>query len=80
MTARYTYQKKARPYTEIEIIRVAVAKRYPATMKRGARDHPIGIMVQLRNLRINKKRAPVERHFGVINRVFKARHVMVSTI
>jgi IS5 family transposase len=43
-----------------------VAKGYSATMKRGARNHPIGIMDKLRNLRISKKRSPVERHYAVI--------------
>ena len=36
----------------------AVARGYSATMKRGARDHPLGIMDRLRNRRISKKRAP----------------------
>lgn len=58
----------------------AVAKGYSATMKRGARDHPLGIMDKLRNLRISKKRAPVERHYAVIKRVFKAGHVLVTTV
>ena len=58
----------------------AVARGYSATMKRGARDHPLGIMDKLRNLRISKKRAPVERHYAVIKRVFKAGHVLVTTV
>jgi len=58
----------------------AKAKGYSATMRRGARDHPIGIMDKLRNLRISKKRAPGERHYAVIKRVFNAGHVMVTTI
>ncbi len=58
----------------------AVAKGYSATMKRGARDHPLGIMDKLRNLRISKKRAPVERHYAVIKRVFNAGHVLVTTV
>ncbi|MEA2075413.1 MAG: IS5 family transposase [Euryarchaeota archaeon] len=58
----------------------AVAKGYSATMKRGARGHPLGIMDKLRNLRISKKRAPVERHYAVIKRVFKAGHVLVTTV
>jgi IS5 family transposase len=58
----------------------AVPKGYSATMKRDARDHPIGIMDRLRNLRISKKRAPGERHYAVIKRVFNAGHVMVTTV
>ena len=58
----------------------AVARGYSATMKRGARDHPLGIMDKLRNLRISKKRAPVERHYAVIKRIFKAGHVLVTTV
>lgn len=58
----------------------AVARGYSATMKRGARDHPLGIMDKLRNLRISKKRAPVERHYAVIKRVFNAGHVLVTTV
>ena len=58
----------------------AVAKGYSATMKRGARGHPLGIMDKLRNLRISKKRAPVERHYAVIKRVFNAGHVLVTTV
>ncbi|NMX21792.1 IS5/IS1182 family transposase, partial [ANME-1 cluster archaeon GoMg4] len=58
----------------------AVAKGYSATTKRGARDHPLGIMDKLRNLRISKKRSPVERHYAVIKRVFDAGHVLVTTV
>jgi IS5 family transposase len=58
----------------------AVAKGYSATMKRGARNHPLGIMDKLRNRRISKKRAPVERHYAVLKRVFKAGHVLVTTV
>jgi len=58
----------------------AVANGYSATMKRGARDHPLGIMDKLRNLRISKKRTPVERHYAVIKRVFNAGHVLVTTV
>jgi IS5 family transposase len=58
----------------------AKAEGYSATMKRGARDHPLGIMDRLRNRRISKKRAPGERHYAVIKRVFNAGHVMVTTV
>jgi len=37
-------------------------------------------MDKLRNLRISKKRAPVERHYAVIKRVFNAGHVLVTTV
>ena len=55
-------------------------KGYSATMRRGARDHPLGIRDLLRNLRISRKRAPAERHYAVIKRVFNAGHVMVTTV
>jgi IS5 family transposase len=51
-----------------------------ATMKRGARDHPLGIMNRLRNLRISKKRAPGERHYAVMKGVINAGHVIVTTV
>jgi hypothetical protein len=35
-------------------------------------------MDKLRNIRISKKRAPGERHYAVIHRVFTASHVMVT--
>jgi len=52
---------------------------YDATMKRATRGHPLGIRDRLRNRRINRKRAPVERTFAVIKRVFNAGHVLVTT-
>jgi IS5 family transposase len=55
-------------------------RAYSATMRRGARDHPLGIADTLRNIRISKKRAPAERHYAVIKRVFNAGHVLVTTI
>jgi IS5 family transposase len=58
----------------------AKTKGYDASMKRAARDHPLGIMDILRNRRISKTRSPVERHYAVIKRVFKAGHVMVTTV
>jgi len=58
----------------------AEAKGYAATMKRGARDHPLGFLDRLRNRRISKKRAPAERHYAVIKRVFHAMHVLVTTV
>jgi IS5 family transposase len=53
---------------------------YDATMKRGTRGHPLGIRDRLRNRRINRKRAPVERVFAVIKRVFGSGHVLVTTV
>ena len=53
---------------------------YDATMRRGVRGHPLGIRDRLRNRRINRKRAPGERPFAVIKRVFHAGHVLVTTM
>jgi len=53
---------------------------YDATMRRGVRGRPLGIRDKLRNRRINRKRAPGERPFAVIKRVFKAGHVLVTTV
>ncbi len=52
---------------------------YDATMKRATRGYPLGVRDELRNRRISKKRAPIERIFAVIKRVFNAAHVMVTT-
>ena len=51
-----------------------------ATMRRGVRGHPLGIRDKLRNKRINRKRAPGERPFAVIKRVFNMGHVLVTTL
>ena len=51
-----------------------------ATMRRGARDHPLSIWDLLRNRRINRRRAPGERPFAVIKRVFNAGHVLVTSL
>lgn len=53
---------------------------FSAAMRRGTRGHPLGIRDKLRNRRINRKRAPVERTFAVIKRVFHAGHVLVTTV
>lgn len=53
---------------------------YDASMKKAARGHPLGISDTLRNKRISKKRSPVERCFSVIKTVFKAGHVMVTSV
>jgi IS5 family transposase len=56
------------------------SRGYDATMRRGARGHPLGIRDKLRNKRINRKRAPGERPFAVIKRVFGSGHVLVTTL
>ena len=53
---------------------------YSATMRRGVRGRPLGIRDKLRNKRINRKRAPGERPFAVIKRVFNAGHVLLTTV
>ena len=53
---------------------------YSATMRRGVRGRPLGIRDKLRNKRINRKRAPGERPFAVIMRVFGSGHVLVTTV
>jgi len=53
---------------------------YDATMKRATRGHPLSIWDRLRNKRINGKRAPGERPFAVIKRVFGSGHVLVTTV
>jgi len=53
---------------------------YSAAMRRATRGHPLGIRGCLRNRRINRRRAPVERTFAVIKRVFNAGHVLVTTV
>jgi IS5 family transposase len=53
---------------------------FDATMKRGVRNHPIGIWDKLRNKRIARKRSPGERPYAVIKTVFKSAHTMVTTI
>ena len=53
---------------------------WDATMRRGVRGHPLSVWDKLRNRRINGKRAPGERPFAVIKRVFNAGHVLVTTV
>jgi len=53
---------------------------FDATMKRGVRNHPIGIWDNLRNKRISKKRSPGERPYAGIKTVmFRSAHTMVTT-
>ena len=58
----------------------AKSRGYDAAMKKGARGHPIGIHDKLRNKRISRKRAPVERPYAVIKNVFGSGHVRVTTV
>jgi len=58
----------------------APCKGYNATMKKGARDHPLGIRDKLRNKRISRIRSPGERPYAVIKNVFKGGHVRVTTL
>lgn len=58
----------------------AKTKGYDASMRRATRGHPLCVSDILRNKRISKKRSPVERCFSVMKRVFKAGHVMVTTV
>lgn len=58
----------------------APTKGYNATMKKGARGHPIDIQDKIRNKRISRKRAPGERPYAVIKRIFKAGHTLVTTV
>jgi IS5 family transposase len=53
---------------------------HDASMMRGVRGHSLGIRDRLRNMRISKRRAPVERAFAVLKRVFHAGHVLVTTL
>ena len=56
------------------------SRGYSATMRRGVRGRPLGIRDRLRNRRINRKRAPGERPFAVIKRLFGSGHVLVTTL
>jgi IS5 family transposase len=57
-----------------------VPRGWDATMRRGARGHPLSVWDRLRNRRISRKRCPGERPFAVIKRVFGAGHVLVTTL
>lgn len=58
----------------------AVPRGWDATMRRGARGHPLGIWDRLRNRRISRKRCSGERPFAVIKRVFGSGHVLVTSV
>ena len=53
---------------------------YDATMKRASRGHPLSIWDRLRNARISRKRAPGERPFAVIKRVFGSGHILMTSV
>ena len=50
------------------------------TMHRATRGHPLSIKENRRNKAISRTRALVERPFAMIKRVFKAGHLMVTTV
>ena len=56
------------------------AKGRSVTMCRATRGHPLSNWDKMRNLQISRIRAPGERPFAVIKTVFKAAHVLVTTI
>jgi transposase, IS5 family len=58
----------------------ALAKGRSVTMHRATRGHPLSNWDRMRNLQISKIRAPGERPFAVMKTVFKAAHVLVTTI
>jgi IS5 family transposase len=58
----------------------APARGRPVTMWRATRGHPLDTWDRRRNLQISKIRAPGERPFSVIKTVFKAAHVLVTTV
>jgi IS5 family transposase len=58
----------------------AETKGYDASMRRAARGHQLSASDLLRNKRISKKRSPVERCFSVMKTVFRAGHVLVTTV
>jgi IS5 family transposase len=53
---------------------------FNATMRRGARGHPLSVWDRMRNARISRRRAPVERVFAVLKRVFGGGHVLVTSL
>jgi len=58
----------------------AVPRGWDATVRRGARGHPLCIWDRLRNRRISRKRCPGERPFAVIKRVFDGDPVLVTSL
>ena len=58
----------------------ASARGNSVTMCRATRGHPLSNWDRMRNLQISKIRAPGERPFAIIKTVFKAAHVLVTTV
>jgi transposase, IS5 family len=58
----------------------APAKGRSVNMFRATRGHPLSAWDKMRNFQISRIRAPGERPFAVIKNVFKAAHVLVTTV
>src|SRR5512136_1626591 len=58
----------------------APARGNPVTMWKATRGHPLSSWDRRRTLQISKIRSPGERPFAVIKTVFKAAHVLVTTV
>jgi len=58
----------------------ALARGKSVTMWRATRGHQLSSWDRRRNLQISKIRSPGERPFAVIKTVFKAAHVLVTTV
>jgi IS5 family transposase len=58
----------------------ASARGDSVTMYRATRGHPLSSWDRRRNLQISKIRAPGERPFAVIKTLFRAAHVLVTTV
>ena len=56
------------------------ARGNSVTMYRATRGHPLSKWDKMRNLQISRIRAPGERPFAVIKTVFKAAHVLLTTV
>jgi IS5 family transposase len=56
------------------------ARGRSVTMQRATRGHPLSNWDRRRNLQISKIRAPGERPFAVVKTIFKAAHVLVTTV
>ena len=56
------------------------ARGRSVTMYRATRGHPLDRWDKLRNLQISRIRAPGERPFAIMKTVFKAAHVLVTTV
>ena len=58
----------------------ASARGKSVTMYRATRGHPLSTHDRMQNLQISRIRAPGERPFAVIKTVFRAAHVLVTTV